>query len=646
MGPAAETCNGVDDDCDGATDELFDPARAAPTSASAAWGPRPARRARGARARAARGRSPKSATAPETTTATGRWTTAARAWTEARGAAAPTSAPARPGPRPASAGGWAACTGAVGPSAETCNGVDDDCDGSTDESLTRSCGTDVGACVAGTETCSAGSWGAAWARWGPIAERCDGVLDDDCDGLRDEGCDCVTGTTRSCGTDTGACVAGTETCDSAGRWGACTGAVGPTTEVCDDVDNDCDGTRDEGLARSCGTDTGACTLGTETCSSGTWGTCTGGIGPSTELCDGSVDQDCDGLVDEGCACINGQTRSCGSSVGRCDPGTETCNLMGVWGSCTGAVGPVAETCNGIDDDCDGSVDEGACSLPVAMCPAGMTAEVLSTVTLSASGSDPDGGTVTYRWTVIGRPAGSSSTPSSPNSATSNFFLDAAGTYTLQFCVTDDEGNTSCCTTEVVSTPPGVLHVELQWDQGWGDVDLHLLNVTRTPPDGWFTTDDCYFANAAPDWGPGGAAANPTLDRDDRDGYGPENVTIDVSPQSGTYNIGAHLYCSSSAGGSGPVTATVRVYCMGALVGTYTGVRFDETDDWVTVANVEWPSCRTRSVNARTNGTSILPPSFTVPRHCEIRCTTNADCPTGERCALVGGGGPPRYACVI
>ncbi len=492
----------------------------------------------------------------------------------------------------------------------------------------------------GTETCIDGTWEACSGGRGPATEDCNG-LDDDCDGDTDEAL------SRGCGSGVGECTMGTQSC-SGGTWGTCGGGTSPTVEACNDLDDDCDGSTDEGLTRGCGSSTGECTPGTETCSGGSWGSCTGGTGPGTETCDGSLDEDCDGTVDEGCTCSTGMTRSCGSSTGECTAGSQTCDSSGSWGTCTGGTGPVPEECNGLDDDCDGMTDEGGIcptSPPVVTCGGSISAEVLSTVTVSGTGSDPDGGTVSYMWTVISRPTGSTSTPSSPTSASTNFFLDASGTYELELCVTDDEGETACCTVTIDSTPPGVLQVELAWDQPYGDVDVHLLNVTRTPPDGWWTADDCHYANPAPDWGPGGAAANPTLDRDDRDGYGPENISIDTSPQSGTYNIGVHYYCDNSSGGSGSTDATIRVFCMGSLIATYTGIRLDETDEWVNVARVRWPECTGMSVNTRTWGTSLLPSSATTALHCEISCTSNADCPPSHECRSVVGGGGPRQACV-
>ncbi|MFH1225543.1 MAG: DUF2341 domain-containing protein [Candidatus Diapherotrites archaeon] len=58
-------------------------------------------------------------------------------------------------------------------------------------------------------------------------------------------------------------------------------------------------------------------------------------------------------------CTNGETQQCGTTdVGVCEYGAQTCS-GGEWGSCIGAVNPGTETCgNSLDDDCDGSTDEG------------------------------------------------------------------------------------------------------------------------------------------------------------------------------------------------------------------------------------------------------------------------------------------------
>src|SRR5204863_46580 len=75
-------------------------------------------------------------------------------------------------------GVYQGCSGNVGPRTESCNNRDDDCDSVIDNGITRRCGTDTGECVAGIETCSAGAFMGCTAVAG-TTESCN-TLDDDC----------------------------------------------------------------------------------------------------------------------------------------------------------------------------------------------------------------------------------------------------------------------------------------------------------------------------------------------------------------------------------------------------------------------------------------------------------------------------------
>ena len=136
----------------------------------------------------------------------------------------------------------------------------------------------------------------------------------------------------------------------------CGGCCTPgRTESCNGSDDDCDGRVDEGLRRGCGSDVGACRRGTQTCSRGSWGSCDGQIAPRAERCN-DIDDDCDGAVDDGLR------RSCGTDVGECQTGEQTC-ARGDWGVCEGEVPPVPERCDELDNDCDGeSDDEDVCEI--------------------------------------------------------------------------------------------------------------------------------------------------------------------------------------------------------------------------------------------------------------------------------------------
>ncbi|MBK8256848.1 MAG: hypothetical protein IPK82_29770 [Polyangiaceae bacterium] len=268
------------------------------------------------------------------------------------------------------------CEGAVLPAEEICDGVDNDCNGSVDDNTTDtggSCNTGLqGECADGTVVCEAGNT-TCMQNVQASAELCDN-LDNDCNGTVD---DATTDTGGNCDTGLmGVCAAGTDTCVNGLI--ECAQNVMGDVETCDALDNDCDGAVDNGNPGgdvACNTGLqGACSAGTTACTAGAI-VCNQNVMSAAETCD-AIDNDCDGAVDNGNpggggACNTGLQGVCAAGTNACINGAVACvqNMM-----------PSAETCDGVDQDCDGTVDNGnpggavACNTGLqGICSAGTTA---------------------------------------------------------------------------------------------------------------------------------------------------------------------------------------------------------------------------------------------------------------------------------
>ncbi|NUN13574.1 MAG: putative metal-binding motif-containing protein [Myxococcales bacterium] len=113
------------------------------------------------------------------------------------------------------------------------------------------------------------------------------------------------------------------------------------------------GAKEAGITRPCTAENqvGICS-GTQECMGGEgWGDCTAPE-PTIESCNG-LDDDCDGESDEG---LGGATCQIENEHGIC-AGIELCS--GAQGFSCSAKSPLPEACNGTDDDCDGETDEGS-----------------------------------------------------------------------------------------------------------------------------------------------------------------------------------------------------------------------------------------------------------------------------------------------
>lgn len=272
------------------------------------------------------------------------------------------------------------------PKETMCDGIDDDCNGQIDDLPLLTCGD--GVCQVTAPACKDGMLQQCIPGMPTSEEKCEGDnngIDDNCNGIVDEGCPCTTGAVEFCYTGAagtrgvGACKDGTHTCSAMNEWGPCTGDTLPGLETCNAIDDDCNGTVDDGFGETvCGV--GACEVKVPKCNPGGPPLDCVPKDPVPELCNG-LDDNCDGTTDENnpqsaMDCMTGDP-------GPCAPGKTEC--VGGMLLCKPNVMAIPEVCNNIDDDCDGTIDNGGPGGGM-MCPTGQLGECAKGITSCMGGA--------------------------------------------------------------------------------------------------------------------------------------------------------------------------------------------------------------------------------------------------------------------
>jgi hypothetical protein len=188
------------------------------------------------------------------------------------------------------------------------------------------------------------------------------------------------------------------------------------------------------------------------------------------------------------------------------------------------------------------------------------------------------------------------------------------------CTEDCDGGV--CVDDPAISSGGSIRIELYWDtpadedqtdegpDAGADLDLHFTHPLATGDDGlgWFDQPfDCFWFNAAPNWGSLDPSVDddPKMTLDDTDGAGPEIIEFPNPEDDATYRVGVHYWSDHDFGMS---LATVKIWINDELAATIPedgpGVALVDLDLWE-VAAIDWPSGDVTVLETATGAPTII-----------------------------------------
>jgi cysteine-rich repeat protein len=204
------------------------------------------------------------------------------------------------------------------------------------------------------------------------------------------------------------------------------------TEVCDGVDNNCDTNIDEGLGTLPADNiNGLCSSNVKECSGGNWIDSSSNYAPSLETCD-NLDNDCNGAVDEGL------TQAASNVLGECSGNTQSCSAGNWYDDLTNYIPSTDIWNNEKDDDCDGvSLMDSDAPTTANDAP---TTWIKDSVTVSLSCNDESGSGCDKTYYKLDGSFCLSSDGGCSFTEGNTISIDSEGIHTLQYYSTDLAGN--------------------------------------------------------------------------------------------------------------------------------------------------------------------------------------------------------------